>query len=161
MQVDTEQFSWFEVPEDIKQLLMLAAEHWENTSESENYINQALVKMQDSTDVLVAAYRYFFYKNNYHMAWLTAVKVVEKVKNSEQLPDNWQQLKQILITRQEEPNIRLYLNAYAASGLVLAKLGDIEKAKEISARVKEVDRKNEFGASIIYNILTRPVEEDE
>ncbi|MBW4625430.1 MAG: hypothetical protein KME49_07985 [Brasilonema octagenarum HA4186-MV1] len=161
MQVDTEKFSWFEVPEDIKQLLILAAEHWENTSESENYINQALAKTQESTDVLVAAYRYFFYKNNYHMAWRTAVKVLEKVKISEHLPEDWQQLKQILITRQEEQNIRLYLTAYAASGLVLAKLGDIEKAKEISAKVKEVDKKNEFGGSIVHNILTRPVEEDE
>ncbi|NMG20364.1 hypothetical protein [Brasilonema bromeliae] len=161
MKVDAERFSWFEVPDDIKQLLILAAEHWQNTEESEKYINQALAKTAESTEVLVAAYRYFFYKNNYHMALQTAIKVIEKIKFTEQLPDNWQQTKQILISRKEEANIRLYLNAYAASGLVLAKLGDIEKAKKISAQVKEVDDKNEFGASIVYNILTRPVEEDE
>lgn len=160
MQVDAERFSWFQVPDDIKQLLMLAAANWDNTSESEKYINQALAKTEDSTDVLVAAYRYFFYKNNYLMALQTAVKVIDRIKISELLPDNWEQLKPILMSRKDEPKIRLYLNAYAASGLVLAKLGEIDKAKKVSAQVKEIDDKNQFGAGFLYDILTRPSEEE-
>ncbi|KAB8320385.1 hypothetical protein SD81_001910 [Tolypothrix campylonemoides VB511288] len=160
MQVDAERFSWFQVPDDIKQLLILAAANWDNTSESENYINQALAKTEDLTDVLVAAYRYFFYKNNYLMALQTAVKVIDIIKLSERFPDSWEQLKPILMSRKDEPTIRLYLNAYAASGLVLAKLGEIDKAKKISAQVKEIDDKNQFGAGILYDILTRPTEEE-
>lgn len=160
MQVDAERFSWFQVPDDVKQLLMLAAANWDNTSESEKYINQALAKTEDSTDVLVAAYRYFFYKNNYLMALQTAVKVIDRIKLSELFPDSWDQLKPILMSRKDEPTIRLYLNAYAASGLVLAKLGEIDKAKKISTQVKEVDDKNQFGAAILYDILTRPSEEE-
>ncbi|BAU06839.1 hypothetical protein NIES592_13335 [Fischerella major NIES-592] len=161
MQVDTERFSWFQVPEEIKKLLILAAENWENTSASENYMNQALAKTGDNLDVLVAAYRYFYYKYNYKMALQTAMKVIDKIKLTEKLPDDWQQLQPILIKRKEEPQIRLYLNAYAASGLVLAKLGEIEKAKEISTQVKYIDDKNDFGAGILLDILTRPAEEDE
>jgi hypothetical protein len=55
----------------------------------------------------------------------------------------------------------LYLNAYAASGLVLAKLGKIAAAKEISTRIKGIDDKNDFGASILFDILTRPPEDDD
>ncbi|PLZ98969.1 hypothetical protein CEN50_09155 [Fischerella thermalis CCMEE 5268] len=161
MQVDTERFSWFQVPEEIKKLLILAAENWENTSASENYMNQALAKTGDNLEVLVAAYRYFYYKYNYKMALQTALKVIDKIKLAENLPDDWQQLQPILIKRKEEPQIRLYLNAYAASGLVLAKLGELEKAKEISAQVKSIDGKNDFGAGILLDILTRPAEEDE
>lgn len=160
MQVDAERFSWFQVPEDIKYLLILAAANWDNTLESQNYINQALAKTEDSIDVLVAAYRYFFYKNNYLMALQTAVKVIDRIKLSEQLPNSWEQLKPILMTRKDEPKIRLYLNAYAASGLVLAKLGEIDKAKKISTQVKEIDDKNQFGAAILYDILTLPSEEE-
>ncbi len=160
MLVDAERFSWFQVPEDIKKLLILAAENWENTSESEKYINQALAKTGDNTDVLVAAYRYFFYKNNYHMALQTAVKVIDKIKKEENFPENWEQLQPILVNRKEDPKIRLYLNAYAASGLVFAKLGDIEKAKEISVHIMKVDDKKEFGAGILLDILTRPPEEE-
>jgi tetratricopeptide (TPR) repeat protein len=161
MKTDSEAFSWFQVPEDIKNLLILAAKNWENTAESEKYMQQALAKTQDNLDVLVAAYRYFYYKNNYLLALETAVKVINKIHNSENLPDDWQQLKAILVSRKDNPSIRLYLTAYAASGLVLAKLGEIEQAKEISARVKEVDDKKEFGGGLILDILTRPAEEDE
>ncbi len=161
MQVQTEPFSWFEVPDDVKKLLILAAQNWENTSESEKYINQALAKTEESPDVLVAAYRYFFYKNNYEMALQVAVKVINRIRVSENLPDDWEQLKQILISRKEDPKIRLYLTAYSASGLVLAKLGQIEVAKKISAQVKAVDHNKEFGAAILLDVLTRPCEEDE
>ena len=158
---DTEQFSWFKVPEDIKQLLILAAENWENTSSSEKYINQALAKTRNNTDVLIAAYRYFYYKQNYPMALQIAEKVVEEVNKNENLPSNWEELKSVLMKRKEEANIRLYINAYAASGLVLAKLGETDKAKEICIKVKEVDDKNDFGAGILFDILTHPPEEDE
>ncbi len=154
--------SWFQVPEDIKQLLILAADNWQNTSVSEAYLNQALIKTDDCIDVLVAAYRYFYYKNNYKMALKTANKVLNKVKNTENIPDNWEQCKPILMNRLEDEQIRLYLTAYAASSLVLAKLGEIEKAKVICLQIQEIDIKNEFqSASILLDILTRPPEDDD
>ncbi|QSJ19303.1 hypothetical protein JYQ62_11625 [Nostoc sp. UHCC 0702] len=161
MQVDANRFSWFQVPGDIKKLLILAAQNWENTSESEKYIQQALEQAEGNTEVLVAAYRFFYYKNNYLLALQTAAKVLDKIKEEEQLPNNWLELEPILVNRREEPKIRLYLNAYAASGLVLAKLGQIEQAKQISTRVKNIDNKNDFGSGILLDILTRPAEEDE
>lgn len=155
-------FSWFQVPDDIKQLLILAAENWQDTSKSELYINQALAKSLDSIDVLVAAYRYFYYKHNYQMALDTANQVIDKVKVSEALPDAWEQLKPILLSRKEDEKIRLYLNAYAASGLVLAKLGKIDRAKIICVKIQEIDNMKEFtGASILLDILTRPIEDDD
>ena len=161
MQVEPNKFSWFQVPDDIKSLLILAAQTWENTSESEKYIQQALDQTGENTDVLVAAYRFFYYKNNYSLAWQTTVKLLDKIKEAEKLPDDWERLKPILVNRKEDPQIRLYLTAYAASGLVLAKLGAIEQAKEISTKVKEIDEKNDFGAGILLDILTRPPEDDD
>lgn len=155
------EFSWFEVPEDVKQLLVLAADSWENTSESEKYINQALAKSDNNVDVLIAAYRYFYYKQKYQMALETAEKVKLQVKETENLPDNWEQLKPVLIERKEEENIRLYLNSYAATGLILAILGKEEEAKSICNKVKEIDDKNDFGAGILFDVLTRPPEEDD
>ncbi|MEI6443570.1 MAG: hypothetical protein WCO29_10705 [Nostocales cyanobacterium ELA583] len=161
MQIDTNKFSWFDVADDVKELLILAAKTWENTEESTKYMQQALAKTADNTDVLVAAYRYFYYKNNYILALTTAEKITAKIKKAESLPDIWEELKPILIKRHEEPQIRLYLNAYAASGLVLAKLGKIDQAKEISTRIKGIDDKNDFGAGILLDILTRPPEDDD
>ncbi|MBW4615801.1 MAG: hypothetical protein KME21_21475 [Desmonostoc vinosum HA7617-LM4] len=160
MQVDTNRFSWFQVPEEIKKLLILAAQSWENTTESEKYIQQALAKAGENLEILVSAYRFFYYKNNYPLALQTAAKIIDKIKEAEHFPDDWEQLKPILIKRREESQIRLYLNAYAASGLVLAKLGKIEQAKEISSRIKDIDQKNNFGAGVLLDVLTRPPEDD-
>lgn len=153
--------SWYDVSPEVKQLLIAAAQNWENTSESEQYIHQALAKNELDLDVLIAAYRYFFYKNNNPMALTMAIKVIEKIKEVEHFPEGWEELKPILINRREEPNIRLYLNAYSASGFVLARLGEREKAQEIASRVKEIDERNEFGASVILDILTKSEDEEE
>lgn len=161
MTVQEQKFSWYQVPDDVKHLLALATENWENTAISEGYINQALAQAAESPDVLIAAYRYFFYKNNPLRALQIATQVLNQVKVAENLPDNWEELKPLLLDRRDEPRIRLYLNAYAASGFVLAKLGEVEKALEIGARVKEIDNRNEFGASVIVDILTKPPEDDD
>ncbi|WP_019499584.1 hypothetical protein [Pseudanabaena sp. PCC 6802] len=165
MQVLEQKFSWYAVPEDIKRLLVLAAESWEDRTLSEQYINQALeidnATNNDSVDVLVTAYRYFFYKNSNDLALKMARRVINKVINSEHLPDRWEELKPILLDRKEDPAIRLYLNAYTASGFMLARLGEPELAKEIANKVKEVDNRNEFGASLVLDILTRPPEEED
>lgn len=161
MLVDTGRFSWFDVSEDIKKLLILAAENWENSYEAEKYINQALAQTGNNIDVLIAAYRYFYYKYNYPMALQIANKVIHTVKKLENLNNDWEALKPTLISRKEEERIRLFLNAYAASGLVLAKMGELEKAKKICIQVKEIDENNEFGAGVLLDILTRPPEEDD
>jgi len=160
METGRNKFSWFDVSDDVKELLILAAQTWENTTESEKYMQQALAKTGNNTDVLVAAYRYFYYKNNYPLALTTAEQLIAKIKEAENLSDNWEEVKPILFSRMEEPKIRLYLNAYAASGLVLAKLGNLEQAKEISSRIKAIDQNNNFGAGVLLDILTRPPEED-
>lgn len=153
--------SWCDVPEDIKWLLSAAADNWEDTERSQVYINQAIAHPAVCLDVLVAAYRYFFYKHNDPLALQIATQVMERIQLSEALPSDWQALKSVLLKRNEEPAIRLYLNAYAASGLVLARLGALGKAQEITARVSEIDSKRESCAATVFSVLTRVDDEDE
>jgi hypothetical protein len=157
----TSTLSWYDAPEDVKRLLMSAATTWENTTESELYILEALAQAEVNLDVLVTAYRYFFYKSNPQMALMIAQKVMDRIQILEHLPEQWSELKPILLDRKEESNIRLYLNAYGASGLVLAKLGELEKAKEITARVKEIDEKEFGSAGVVFDVLTNPIDDDE
>jgi hypothetical protein len=153
--------SWYAVSDDVKACLKLAAEYWEDTELSERYINQALELAGDHPDVLVSAYRYFFYKHNNPLALRVAEKVLAMVRESEQLPDTWKELYPLFLKRKEEAAIRLYLNAYAASGLIRARLGEVEQAKEISTRVGSLDDRKEFGGSLVFEILTAPPDEDE
>lgn len=153
--------SWYDLPVEVKRLLIAAANTWEDTDQSQDYIHQALAIADRSLDVLVAAYRYFFYKHNDAAALQVAIQAIQQIKQLEELPDDWHELAPILSSRKEEPNIRLYLNAYAASGLVLARMGAIDEAKTIASRVNEIDDKREFGAATVLHILTNTDDEEE
>ncbi len=156
------QYSWYDIPEYVKHLLILASEHWEDTERSQQYMNDALAIAEDNIDVLVGAYRYFFYKSNPTMALTIAQRVLNKIQKAEKLPENWEELKPILINRKNDSDaIRMYINAYAATGFVLAKMGKLEEAKEVTERVKEIDEKRESCATTVFEVLTAPPEEDD
>lgn len=156
-----DRFSWCDVEPEIKQLLLLAGENWQYTGLAEKYIREALSKAGNNLDVLVGAYRFFFYKHKPAIALSIARQVLVAIANQENLPSKWLELKPILLSRKQEPKIRLYLNAYAATGLILAQLGRLEEAKEISERVREIDDSSQFCANTVFEILTKTPDEEE
>jgi hypothetical protein len=154
------QLSWYPVSEDIKRLLLSVSEHWLTPEIADQYMQQAIALAGDHPDVLVSAYRYFFYTHNNQLALQVATKVLAMVQKSEDLPTEWVQLKPILSDRLDEPNIRLYINAYAASGLIHARLGELEASQQIAARVSEIESRNEFGGKVVQNILEHCDDDD-
>ncbi len=153
--------TWYDASEEVTELLVLATDNWENSELSQQYINQALEKAGDNIDVLVGAYRFFFYKNQPELALKIAKKVLIIIEEQEQLPLEWEQLQPILMERQTEPNIRLYLNAYASQGYILAKMGQIEAAKLITERVKTIDEHRESCATTVFEVLTKDPDDDD
>lgn len=153
--------SWYDVPLEVKQLLIAAADSWEDTERSQVYIQQAIADPEVALDVLVAAYRYFFYKHNDPWALQIANRVVQRIQDAESLPEDWVQLQPILVNRRDDPAIRLYINAYAATGLVLARLGGLDAAKEITERVSAIDTRRESCAATVLDVLTHAGDEDE
>ncbi|MDJ0632397.1 MAG: hypothetical protein QNJ34_04315 [Xenococcaceae cyanobacterium MO_188.B29] len=161
MQTIPDRVSWCNVEPEIKQLLLLASENWEYTGLAEKYIREALFRAGDNLDVLVGAYRFFFYKHQPVVALSIVQQVLQSIATKENLPTEWSQLKPIVIARKQEPSIRLYLNAYAAKGLVLAQLGKLEEAKLISQSIKDIDDSREFCATTVFEVITRSPDEEE
>ncbi len=161
MQTLENQISWYDVEPEIQQLLLLASENWEYTGLAEKYIREALFKAGNNLDVLVGAYRFFFYKHQPATALSIAEQVLQLLTSRENLPIEWSQLQPILLARKLEPNIRLYLNAYAAKGLIMAQLGKLEEAKIISQRVKEIDNSREFCSTTVFEVITKSPDEEE
>ena len=152
--------SWYRVPSEIEPLLSAAVVNWDDTAHSEQLILQAINHPDTTLEVLVSAYRYFFYKHNDGMARYLAMQVMERIKQAESLPDEWHTLKAVLQDRLSDPAIRLYLSAYTALGIMLARWGASKSALEISARVQSLDTKNEFGAEFIQNVLSGEDEDE-
>jgi hypothetical protein len=156
-----DKLSWYQVPDTVKQLLVQASAYWDQPELANEYMQEALERAGDHPDVLVSAYRYYFYTQNNTQALQMANRVLTTVRQTEALPTDWTQLKPVLSDRRDDPKIRLYINAYAASGLIQARLGAVEAAKEISTRVSELEHRNEFGGNVVRDILEHPDDEDE
>jgi tetratricopeptide (TPR) repeat protein len=153
-------FSWYHVPADLKDLLLRAVDTWDEPERAEQYIQQALAHPDSTVDVLISAYRFFFYRQNYAVAQKIAQHVLEQIRLREKLPTPWPQLQPLLRQRRDQPLIRLYLTAYSALGYILARLGELDRAKTMATRLQTIDDNDEFGASLILNILT-PSEDDD
>ena len=143
-----------------RSLLMAAAQTWENTHVSERYIEQALTQPDVELDVLVSAYRYYFYKNNDAKALDMATAICDRIQNAQQWPTGWESLKPLLLKQLDDAMVRLYLNAYAASGLLRARLGQLDTAQTIAEHVKQIEAK-EFGGELLLNILNPSVDEED
>ncbi|MGP1371787.1 MAG: hypothetical protein ACTS3T_03095 [Almyronema sp.] len=152
--------SWLSIPAPTQALLAAAAQTWEDTAVSEQYIQQALAQPDAGLAVLVSAYRYYFYKSNAVMALQMATAVCSRIRQSEQWPTDWPTLKPILLARLDDAIARLYLSAYAASGLLLARLGRVAEAQEIAQQGQQIAAK-EFGAERLLTILNPPPDEDD
>ncbi len=151
---------WFSVAGAAEPLLVAAAQSWENTSLSEQYVQQALDQPNVDLNVLVSAYRYHFYKNNNAQALAIATTVCDRIQASKQWPTPWENLCPLLQTRLEDDIVRLYLSAYVASGLLLARLGHTDKAQEIANQVQQLEAR-EFGSELLLKILNTPLEDEE
>ncbi len=168
MTLSTKDPSWFSVASSAKPLLVAAAQTWEDTDVSEQYIQQALAEPDVELDTLVSAYRYFFYKNNNAEALEIAIAVCDsasadlsvRIRKDEQWPTDWEDLKPLFLDQLDDAMVRLYLSAYNASGLLLARLGKLEIAQQIANQVQQIEAK-EFGGEFLLNILNSPADEDE
>mgnify|MGYP001792194421 FL=1 len=140
-------------------LLSAAVEHWDDTQAADQYIQQALAT-ESSLDVLISAYRYYFYKSNAVMALQMAIAVCQYIQQLEHWPSDWAELKPILVSQIEMQSARLYVSAYAASGLLQARLGDLALAETIANQVQQLQAK-EFGADTLLGILNSPAEDED
>lgn len=139
--------------------LRAAADHWDDTQTSDRYIQQALAT-EGGLDVFVSAYRYYFYKSNAPMALQMAIAVCDYIRQAQHWPDAWADLKPMLLSQIETTEARLYISAYAATGLLQARLGHLALAETIANQVQQLNAK-EFGADVLLGILNPPLEEDE
>lgn len=146
-------------PASTQELLAAAINHWDNTAVSAQYVQAALAK-DAGLEVLISAYRYYFYKSDAPMALKMAIAVCDRVQQAEQWPTHWDELQPILLAQIESVNARLYINAYAAAAMLRARLGQLETAQTMAEQVQQLQAK-EFGADVLLGILNPPPDEED
>ena len=153
--------SWYAVPAEIKQALARIATCWDRPELGDRDMLRLLADAPRYPEIWVSAYRYFFYSHNTILALEVITQLLEWIRQTESLPDDWDKLYPMLCERRDDPNIRLYINAYAASGLIQARLGNVEQAQQIAKHISPIEHGNEFGGTVIQTILLHSNEEDD
>ena len=145
---------WSGIPEFIKNLLIKATNEWEDETNSET-IEKAIDISGRDIKILVGAYRYFFYKHNFHRAREIAEEILEKSEHGEHFNIGMDEEEFLFLVspRTEEAKIRLYLNTASALALVYGKLGLPEKAMAIVSKISLLEKGGEFGANAVKRIL--------
>lgn len=160
MDTESREVSYYDLPIEAKEQLLLAAEHWEDDERSASYIEGVLRQYADDLDVLVSAYRFFFYKSRPERALPIVDQILAQLQATESLPLEWEDLQPILTSGRDDARLRLYIAAYAGRGLLLAQLGRLEEARLVSGRVKAIDDRGEFCGRTVFDVLTALPEDD-
>ncbi len=146
--------SWFHASTNLKNLLLSAVDHWDDSAQSQHYIEQALHQETDNLDVLIAGYRYFFYKHEYQKALIIVFRIMTVVQQLKALSSDWEDIAARYALNSDDPLLRLYMSAYSASGFLLARQGNLPVALTIAQRVHQLEQRDEFGGESLHRILT-------
>ena len=160
-----EPFSWFRLEKSAKEKLLKAIEHWEDKETSSKVLKEVLFEEDENLDLLIGAYRFFFYNQNYEMALMLALKIMGLLERDYDYLGNLKALKERLETNPDDVIARLYLNAYIAYAYVNIRLGMVDKAKNLLLSLSELDPFDQFGTQTMIRVLensrNRDYEEDE
>jgi tetratricopeptide (TPR) repeat protein len=154
------------VSPEVQRLLNEAAETYGEDS-AEDRLLLAYFLQPEHLTVLVALYRYFYYRHRYREALVTADRAIALVAGRLDLPADWRNLREadlgqaVLISMSLT---RFLLLALKGSGYLLFRLGDAASALKRFEKIAEIDTSDRLGIGELHamarSAVTRTAVED-
>lgn len=122
---------------------------------AENSLLQAYFLEPNHLTVLVALYRFYYYKQRYEDALIVADRALEVSGKQLELRTGWQEMNiselgyGVLISM---GLTRFYLHALKASGFVLLRMQKIDDALLRLYKLTELDPQDQFGGKLLINV---------
>jgi len=151
------------LPAEAKAHLDKAAERYHLTDVAETHLYAAAGLAPDHAAVLIAFYRFYFYKGRLAEALSIAQACVAKAMRLNVLGDDWRRV------RAEDAEFRDWgallprfflfcLKGYAYLNL---RLGNIGEGRAAAEKLLELDPRDRIGAQVLIDVLDRQEQEDE
>lgn len=151
------------ISSDVEGLLLDAARRYgENAAELS--LLQAYFLEPNHLTVLVALYRYFYYRHRYREALITADRAIAITANRLDLPERWQDLSEQDLGRSVQVSMtltRFLLLALKGSGYLLMRLNEAPEALERFEKIAEIDTSDRLGITDLLKIARSAVTESE
>lgn len=148
---------------EVERLLAHAAEHY-GDSIAEHSLMRAYFLAPHHLSVLVALYRYFYFRQRYREALVTADRAIAGVATRLNLPARWQDLSESHLGGAVLASMsltRFLLLALKGAGYLSLRLGEPAAALERFDKIVEIDTSDRLGIKELRALAQRAVTEAE
>lgn len=138
----------------VARLIQQAAEAYPG-EEAEADLLRAYFLEPGHLTVLVALYRYFYYRHRYQDALLVAERALTVAGERLDLRVNWSQLSMAELSHGIMVSMgftRFYLLVLKSAGYLKLRIGDVEGAIQRLEKVVELDPRDQFGAGFLLEL---------
>jgi tetratricopeptide (TPR) repeat protein len=151
------------LPEPVEQHLRLAGLNYQNDAVAESHLFQAQALAPGHAAVLIALYRFYFYKGRLDDALAVAERCLVKAAGDNRLNADWHQVQRGDAEFGSYDAIlpRFYLFTLKAWGYLQMRLGRLEQSHDALAKMLELDPSDKLNATVLLQVLARHGQEDE
>ena len=129
-------------------------------SKAEVKLRQAETIAPEHLSVLVALYRYYFYRHQHDAALAVASRAMEVVARRLNFAPAWRDVTVndiVRATADRAELVRFYLHALKGAGYLYLRLGDIEAGLQRLDHVAALDAKDRIGAKALADVARQAV----
>ena len=132
-----------------------ASKLWDEPERAEALLLHAMHDAPDSEEVLVALYRFYFYRNELDKAVALAERCIAHGARDIGINSDWRQLGETTLDFSDftRPRHRFYLFALNAYGYLLARLGRKEEAELALSAVTRLDPTDRLGSRLLLGMV--------
>jgi len=141
-------------------LIEAAAEAY-GEQQAEAYLREAEALQPRHLSVLVALYRYYFYRHQLDAALIVAAQAMDVAAGRLGFDGHWQALdiEDIARATAAQPELaRFYLHALKGAGYLHLRLGNVEDGLNRLDHVAALDAKDRLGAKALADVARRALE---
>ena len=149
------------LPAEARAHLERAAERYHLTDVAETHLFQAEAIAPDHAAVLIALYRFYFYKGRLSEALDVARACVEKAMRLNVLGDDWRRVRaeDAAFGEWEALLPRFFLFSLKGYAYLSMRLGNLDQGRQAAEKLLELDPRDRIGAQVLIDVLDRMEEE--
>ncbi|PEQ11862.1 hypothetical protein B2G71_14855 [Novosphingobium sp. PC22D] len=151
------------LPAEARRQLDLAAERYRFTDVAETHLFEAERIAPDHAAVLIALYRFYFYKGRLTEALDVARACVEKALKLNVLGDDWRKVEpdDAPFGRWEALLPRFFLFSLKGYAYLSLRLGMVEQGRAAAEKLLALDPRDRIGAKVLIDVLDAMEEADD
>jgi tetratricopeptide (TPR) repeat protein len=151
------------LPGAVEQHLRLAGLNYQHDEIAERHLFQAQALAPGHAAVLIALYRFYFYKGRLADALAVAERCLAKAARDNALNEDWRRVRHGDAEFGSYDAIlpRFYLFTLKAYGYLQMRLGRLEESHAALTKMLELDPSDKLNATVLLKVLARYGQEDE